>query len=123
MDHYSYGIRDALAILTVPCWTLHISHIHAREESPLSSFREISCPISLRRRELSAGAMAAVPQRDKRREVTRQCRPVSWEVDVGLVVEGFTEIGSGARQPKTRWTQADQTVNRVFNAFRYCRGS
>jgi 3-dehydroquinate dehydratase-2 len=30
--HYSYGIRDALAILTCPIVELHMSNIHASEE-------------------------------------------------------------------------------------------
>jgi len=30
--HYSYGIRDALAILTCPIVELHMSNIHARDE-------------------------------------------------------------------------------------------
>lgn len=46
--HYSYAIRDALTILTVPIIEVHMSHVHAREE-----FRHLSVFASIAKGQIS----------------------------------------------------------------------
>lgn len=46
--HYSYGIMDAAAILTVPIIEVHMSHVHSREE-----FRHFSIFSKLARGQIS----------------------------------------------------------------------
>ena len=46
--HYSYAIRDALAILTVPIIEVHMSDIHAREQ-----FRRVSVIADLAREQIT----------------------------------------------------------------------
>lgn len=46
--HYSYGIMDALAILTVPIVEVHMSHVHARE-----AFRHVSVIAPLARGQIT----------------------------------------------------------------------
>jgi len=46
--HYSYGIMDALAILTAPIVEVHMSHVHARE-----AFRHVSVIAPLARGQIT----------------------------------------------------------------------
>lgn len=46
--HYSYGIMDAMAILTAPVIEVHMSHVHSREE-----FRHFSIFSNIARGQIS----------------------------------------------------------------------
>jgi 3-dehydroquinate dehydratase-2 len=46
--HYSYGIMDALSILTIPVVEVHMSHVHARE-----AFRRTSVVAPVARGQIS----------------------------------------------------------------------
>ena len=68
--HYSYGLRDALAILTVPIVEIHMSNNHARDEfrqySVISPSRQ-GLHRRLRHRQLPAGlARGGVGERGAR---------------------------------------------------------
>ncbi|MEY4140234.1 MAG: hypothetical protein RLZZ371_2416 [Pseudomonadota bacterium] len=99
--HYSYGIRDALAILTCPIVELHMSNIHAREEFRKSSWAR------------SAGlvwtAICLVCVLVCQRQTQKNMHPQRSETPANFNVNSFSLMIESDSQEKTASYQREQS--------------